>query len=154
MVPEKESITPQGLLRCWKARPMGRAWRKLAYSRLRSWGRLPKILLWVRKLFSVATGEDRVRWGRAAWWAARPRWAARPLCLGRAAQAPVSRGLAAARDALLPASPVWLHIALAVRGHVCQQGGWCGSAGAVTLAVSPAQSFSVPSLRWWEVLSD
>lgn len=129
---------------------MGRAWRKLAYSRLRSWGRLHKILLrrGARKLFSVGTGEDRVRLGRAA------RWVARPLCLGRATQAPVSRGLAAARDALLPASPIWLHIALAVRGHVCQQGGWCGSAGAVTLAVSPAQSFSVPSLRWWEVLSD
>lgn len=29
-----------------------------------------------------------------------------------------------------------------------------GLAGAVTLAVSPEQSFSVPSLRWWEVLND
>lgn len=41
-------------------------------------------------------------------------------------------------------------------GHerILVPGGRFGSAGAVTLTVSPAWSFSVPSLWGWEVLND
>ena len=76
-------------------------------------------------------------------------WAAQPLCLGRATQAPVSRGLAAAGDALDSAGPCQVCLTAHASGYERKRvpGGRFGSAGAVILTVSPVRSFSVPSLQ-------